>query len=163
MVLTFTPEVPVYYLIIGTAELGGSSSSYSVLARMNIDGTSCADFTREPDQTKIFINHFATQKVVNLTAASHTIKIRFRSESSSAHAYARRARILAIPLSGFAFQEVASTQSVNTTYATYQDIVSRTFSADAAGLPARLLGRAQLPVLLAEHQGEEHDRRGQPG
>ncbi|MBC7246879.1 MAG: hypothetical protein H5T73_03750 [Actinobacteria bacterium] len=132
-VLTFTPEVPGYYLIIGTAELRGSSSSYSVLARMTVDGTSCADFTGEPDQTNIYINHFAAQKVVNLTAASHTIKLQYRSESAFAYAYARRARILAIPVSSFATQEAASTQTISTTYPSYQDIVSKTFSVDAAG------------------------------
>src|SRR4030042_2718101 len=40
--LTFTPESQGNYLIIGTAELKGSSSSYSVLARLAVDGVSGA-------------------------------------------------------------------------------------------------------------------------
>jgi len=114
--LTFMPESAGAYLIVGTAELRGSSSSYSVLARLTVDGVSCADLTAEPEETGIYINHFATQKIVNLTAASHTIKLQYRSESTNASAYARRARILAIPVSSYEAQEAASAQTVSSTY-----------------------------------------------
>jgi hypothetical protein len=131
--LTFTPESAGSYLIIGTAELRGSSSSYSVLARLTVDGTSYAELTGEPEETGIYVNHFATSKMVNLTAASHTIKLQYRSESTSASAYARRARILAIPLSSYETQEAAGAQTVSSTYGSYQDVVSRSFSVGADG------------------------------
>jgi hypothetical protein len=131
--LTFTPESPGAYLIVGTAELRGSSSSYSVLARLTVDGVSYADLTGEPEETGIYVNHFATQKIVNLTAASHTIKIQYRSESTLAYAYARRARITAIPLNSYESQDSASTQTVNSTYGNYQDIVSKPFTVATAG------------------------------
>jgi len=53
-----------------------------------VDGVSCADLTAEPDQTGIYINHFASHRIVNLTAASHTVKLQYRSESTYAYAYA---------------------------------------------------------------------------
>lgn len=131
--LTFKPESAGAYLIVATAELKGSSSSYSVLARLTVDGASCAELTGEPEETGIYANHFATHKVVNLTAASHTLKLQYRSESTGAYAYARRARIMAVPLSSYEAQEAAGAQTVSKTYGTYQDIVSRPFSVDAAG------------------------------
>ncbi len=131
--LTFTPESAGAYLIVGTAELRGSSSSYSVLARLTVDGVSCADLTAEPEETGIYVNHFATQKIVNLTAASHTIKLQYRSESTYASAYARRARILAVPVSSYEAQEAASAQTVSSTYSSYQDIVQKPFTVGETG------------------------------
>jgi hypothetical protein len=131
--LTFTPESQGNYLIIGTAELKGNSSSYSVLARMTVDGVSYADFTGEPDETGLYINHFASHKILNLTAASHTIKIQYRSESTSAYAYARRARVLVIPLSSCESQDSASTKTVTATNGNYQDIITEPFTVGTAG------------------------------
>ncbi|MEW6555451.1 MAG: hypothetical protein AB1384_14335 [Actinomycetota bacterium] len=132
-VLTFTPESAGAYLVVGTAELRGSSSSYSVLARLTVDGVSCADFTGEPEETGIYVNHFAAHEVVNLTAASHTIRLQYRSESAYASAYARRARVLAIPLSSYETRAAASAQTVSATYGSYQDAVSLSFDVAVAG------------------------------
>jgi hypothetical protein len=144
--LTFTPESQGSYLIIATAELKGSSSSYSILARLTVDGVSCADFSGELDEPGIYINHFATHKMINLTAASHTIKIQYASKSTRAYAYARRARIIAIPLSSYESQESTSTQTVNSTYGNYQDIVSKSLSVAAAG-DYLLLASAEFNAL----------------
>ncbi len=131
--LTFTPQTPGAYLIVATAELKGSSSSYSVLARLTVDGVSCAELSGEPEETGKYINHFAAHEIVNLTAASHTVKIQYRSESRYASAYARRARIMAVPLSSVSSQEAVGAQAVTAKYGSYQDVVSMPFTVDAAG------------------------------
>ncbi len=132
-VLTFTPQVAGSYLLIATAELRGSSTSYSVLARLSVDGVAYAELTGEPDQTGIYRESYATHEIVNLTVASHTIKLQYRSESRYASAYIRRARLLAIPLSTFESQENAATQTLSARYATYQDVVSKPFTVGEAG------------------------------
>lgn len=133
VVLNFTPTAAGPYLIVGTAELKGSSTSYSVLMRVTVDGVSCAETIAEPEESGIWFQHFAVHEIVNLTANSHTIKIQYRSESSLCYAYARRARILAIPLESYESQKAAGAQTVSSVYPTYQDIATKPFAVSAPG------------------------------
>jgi head-tail adaptor len=85
------------------------------LAHLTIDGTEYALYDAEPADTTNY-QSFVTHKVINLTAASHTIKIQYRSESTSAYCRIRNARIVAIPLNGFYKDDDQDTQvSVTTT------------------------------------------------
>lgn len=51
--LTITTEVACPYLVVATAELKGSSDSYSVYMRMTIDGSPCAEMAFEPEERGI--------------------------------------------------------------------------------------------------------------
>ncbi len=95
--LTFTPPAAGAYLIIASAQvLSAVANKYVVLTRLNIDGT---DLTPEQQfYTKAatdWVSYFAMRKV-NLTAASHTIKIQYCTNNASGAASIRNARIIAL-------------------------------------------------------------------
>jgi len=126
-VLTFTPAAG-NYLILATAEVNGSSSSYNAKAQLTIDGTAYAVYDAEPSDTTNY-QSFVTHKVANLTAASHTIKIQFASENAGATAQIRNARIIVFSLSSFSKDDDQDTQvNVTTTEGT---VASLSFSAEA--------------------------------
>ena len=68
-------------MIFGFAEYKGSSTSYSTLVRLTVDGTAQADLTVEPNDATDY-QTFMTMKVASLSAAQHTINIDYRSENS---------------------------------------------------------------------------------
>jgi hypothetical protein len=126
-VLTFTPAAGDY-LVMATAEMYGSSGSYNAIAQMTINGTSYAVYDVEPADTTNYQTFF-THKIINLTAASHTIKIQYRSENTAATAGIRNARIVVIPLSSY-FKDDDQDAQVNVT-TTESTVASLTFNATA--------------------------------
>ena len=94
--LVFTPSTSDTWMIFGFAEYKGSSTSYSVLVRLTVDGTTEGDLTVEPNDTSDY-QTFMTMKTATLSAAQHTINIDYRSENSGATARVRNVRIVAIP------------------------------------------------------------------
>jgi hypothetical protein len=131
VVLTFTPSLTGYYLVIASAELRGSSNSYNVRVQMTIDGTTYANPTWQPDEANMWESFF-TSKVVNLGSGSHTIRIQYSSENSAQTVTIRRARIMALRLSDFESNEAETQQTV--TSGTYADIVTKTFTPSTAGV-----------------------------
>lgn len=131
VILTFTPSLTGYYLVIASAELRGSSNSYNVRVRMTIDGTTYANPTWQPDEANMWESFF-TSKVVNLGSGSHTIRIQYSSENSAQTVTIRRARIMALRLSDFESNEAETQQTV--TSGTYADIVTKTFTPFTAGV-----------------------------
>lgn len=108
--------------------MNGSSSSYNAKAQLTIDGTAWAVYDAEPKDTTNY-QSFITHKIVNLTAASHTIKIQYASENTLATARIRNARIIVFSLSGFSKDDDQDTQvNVTTTEST---VASLTFNATA--------------------------------
>ena len=81
------------YLVLGTAEVGGSSTSYNALAQLTVDGTAWSGYDAEP-KTAANYQTFVTHKVVTLTAGTHTIKLQFCSENAAATATIRNARLV---------------------------------------------------------------------
>lgn len=131
VILTFTPSLTGYYLVIASAELRGSSNAYDVRVRMTIDGTTYANPTWQPDEANMWESFF-TSKVINLGSGSHTIRIQYSSENSAQTVTIRRARIMALKLSDFENNEAENEQTV--TSGTYVDIVTRTFTPSTAGV-----------------------------
>ena len=118
--LTFTPNAADDWIILGFAEYKSSSTSYSALLRLTVDGNVDAEITKEPKDTTDYIA-FQTAKFRNLTAASHTINLDYRSENAAGTVYVRKARIVAIRKSGIGFYQTASdsAQALTTTLANY--------------------------------------------
>jgi len=131
VILTFTPSLTGYYLVIASAELRGSSNAYDVRVRMTIDGTTYANPTWQPDEVNMWESFF-TSKVINLSSGSHTIRIQYSSENFAQTVTIRRARIIALKLSDFENNEAENEQTV--TSRTYVDIVTRTFAPSTAGV-----------------------------
>jgi hypothetical protein len=94
-VLTFTPTIADEWVILGFCEYKGSSTSYSVKMRMLVDGATKGEILAEPNIT-IEYQTFTAMAVMNLSAASHTIRIQYASENSTKSVYARNARIIAV-------------------------------------------------------------------
>ncbi len=129
--LTFT-SVADAYLVLASAELRGSSGSYDMEAQLTIDGTVYAELDTRPDETatNLYSHHFATFKAINLTAASHTFKIQYRSSSGFGTCSIRHARIAVFRISNYAFAENEGSQPVSGGYA---DKVTKTFNVEVAG------------------------------
>jgi hypothetical protein len=131
VILTFTPSLTGYYLVIASAELRGSSNAWHVRVQMTIDGTTYANPTWQPDEANMWESFF-TSKVINLGSGSHTIRIQYSSENSAQTVTIRRARIMALRLSDFESNEAETQQTV--TSGTYADIVTKTFTPSTAGV-----------------------------
>jgi hypothetical protein len=129
--LTFTPTVADDWVILGFAEYKGSSTSYSVLARMTIDGAAEGQITVEPKATSDY-QSFTASKVTSLSAASHTVTLDYASENAAATARLRNARIIAIRKSALVVSSNAadSSQNLTTTLANY---VTLSFTPATAG------------------------------
>jgi len=129
--LTFTSAADAY-LVIASAELRGSSSSYDMEARLTVDATTYAELDTRPDETAtdLYSHHFATFKTINLTAASHTFKLQYRSSSFFGTCSIRHARIAVFRIFDYALAENESEQSVS---GWYSDKVSKTFNVETAG------------------------------
>jgi len=131
VVLTFTPSLTGYYLVIASAELSGGSTAYDVRVRMTIDETTYANPTWQPDETNMWESFF-TSKVISFGSDPHTIKIQYSSENPAQTVTIRRARIMALKLLDFESNEAEAQQAV--TSGTYVDIVTETFTPSTAGV-----------------------------
>lgn len=129
--LTFT-SVADAYLVLASAELRGSSTSYDIGARLTIDGTTYAELDTRPDETAtdLYSHHFATFKAINLTAASHTLKIQYRSSSSMGTCSIQHANIAVFRIFNYAYAENEGSQSVS---GGYSDKVVKTFNVNSVG------------------------------
>jgi hypothetical protein len=124
--LTFTPPAQDNYLILAYATADGNSTSYDFKVQLTIDGTA---YSTVNIRTVNSANRYpwAVSKVVNLTAASHTIKIQYCSSSSSGTAGIAHARIVALNLSRFQNRYYAENEArTTTTSTTYVDKLSLT-------------------------------------
>jgi hypothetical protein len=124
--LTFTPPTQDDYLILAYATADGSSTSYDFKVQLTIDGTA---YSTVNIRTVNSANRYpwAVSKVVNLTAASHTIKIQYCSASTSGTAGIAHARIVALNLSRFQNLYYAEDEArTTTTSTTYVDKLSLT-------------------------------------
>jgi|GEM_PF-3590980 len=124
------------YLVIGTAEFTGSSTSYSTYVRLLDDtgATTVAEGLREPTVATTHFYTFAAITRKTLSSFPHTFKIQYYTESG-ATAYIKRARLTAVKIDDLGadnqFGEVVAATS--TTATTYQDKVTLTFTPSAAG------------------------------
>ena len=128
--LSFTPTAADDWVILGFAEYKGTSTSYSVRARLVIDGVTENEITVEPTNATDYQSYTA-MKVASLSAAAHTVTLDYSSESSSATAYIRNARIVALRKSSLDIQSNAvDTQQ---TLGAINVLCAATFTPAAAG------------------------------
>ena len=98
--LTFTPSTSGDYLIIATANYGGSSTDYSTLLQFLKDGSVQAGPTRETSATEARYT-FGVMRKINLDATSHTFKIQYKTENTANTARINYAHIVAIRIDQF--------------------------------------------------------------
>jgi hypothetical protein len=131
--LTFTPSTSGDYLIIATANYGGSSTDYSTLLQFLKDGSVQAGPTRETSATEARYT-FGVMRKINLDATSHTFKIQYRTENTANTARINYAHIVAIRIDQFSNNYYSESESesapaaINTVY----DKVTNTYTAQAA-------------------------------
>lgn len=128
--LTFALSSAGNYTFLASAELAGSSTSYDVKARLLIDGTTNSEYVSESEEATIYHHFFIAHRTTELASGTHTLKIQYATESSSATAYIRRARIAAIKVTNYKFNETTTEQSLGTSYA---NITTLTFSVGTTG------------------------------
>ena len=129
LTLQWTPTIADDYAIIGSAEYDATNYGASWV-RMTVDGAVQAESCGRVRDVDCW--PFAVQKVMNLSAAQHTITIDYRSDGSRITAKIRRARIVAI-------RKAALTWSTNAADGTYSlttspaDYVTLNFTPSSAG------------------------------
>jgi len=95
VLLGFTPAAADDWIIFGFCELKSPNVNYSAFVQLFIDGAGEGQITRRPVDPADYVP-FVAVKVKNLTAMPHTVKLMYKTSSSAAAAYVRRARICAV-------------------------------------------------------------------
>jgi len=128
LTLQFTPTAADDYVIFAFAEhrCDGYGSHYT---RMTVDGAVEGDEARRTRGNDWF--PFAVMKVMNLTAAQHTIEIEYRSSGSDT-AYIRRARIIALRKASLEWAAAAA-DSQQTITGTMTDFAALDFTPSSTG------------------------------
>jgi hypothetical protein len=131
--LTFTPSTSGDYLIIATANLGGSSTQYSTLVQFLKDGIVQAGPTRETSASEARYT-FGVMRKINLDATSHEFKIQYKTEHTLNTAYISYAHIVAIRLDQFSNNYYAESEGESgpASSNTWYDKVTNTYTAEAA-------------------------------
>jgi len=93
--MTFTPNTADDWVILGFAEFKESTTSYRDQIQLTVDGTVIQASDVAPKATTDY-QSFSGLKLVNLSAASHTFNIDYKTSNASGTAYIRRARIVAV-------------------------------------------------------------------
>jgi hypothetical protein len=114
-VLTFTPSTAGNYLIMASAKinLNTATNGYQPAINFTIDGTEYGYWQAGLSAPTDYLA-FATMINASLSAASHTLKIAYRTTSATYTAYIRDARIVAVKLVKQYVSEVEFTGSTNT-------------------------------------------------
>lgn len=124
--LTFTPASQGDYLIIASAEWGQQTAAGFGRVQLDVDGTLSGVISMDGLSTS-FVQPWATVVRVNLTAASHTIKIQYYTNGSGT-VRARFARIAAIRLDTLDNNYYAAGTASTTTNTTPTDHTTLTFT-----------------------------------
>jgi len=128
--MIFTPQITADFVMIATAEVQGSSTSYQAKARLTILSTTYQElFYRVKDTTDWY--PFCGLKRLTLNAnASYTINIGFCTSNSAATAYIKNARLIILSLQS----EYAESEGLSTTTNTnWVDKLALTFTPPTDG------------------------------
>ena len=128
--LTFTPASTQDYLIIWSAEITNSSTSYDCKVELTVEGTVVAEGNFEANAANIYYPVGGIDIANLASGASRTIKIRYCSENAFGTAKIKNARIAAIPLSGYTVNSQEATDA-STASTSYQTAASVTFTPEA--------------------------------
>jgi hypothetical protein len=133
LALTFTPSTSGDYLILATANYGGSSTDYSTLLQFLKDGSVQAGPTRETSATEARYT-FGVMRKINLDTTSHTFKIQYRTENTANTARIEFAHIVAIRVDQFSnnYYTESEGESAPAAANTVYDKVTNTYTAQAA-------------------------------
>jgi len=131
--LTFTPSTSGDYLIIATANYGGSSTDYSTLLQFLKDGSVQVGPTRETSASEARYT-FGVMRKINLDATSHTFKIQYKTENTLNTAHISYAHIVAIRIDQFSntYYAESEVESGPAAANTWYNKVTNTYTAQAA-------------------------------
>jgi hypothetical protein len=131
--LTFTPSTSGDYLIIATANYGGSSTDYSTLLQFLKDGSVQVGPTRETSASEARFT-FGVMRKINLDATSHTFKIQYKTENTANTARISYAHIVAIRVDQFSNSYYAESEGESgpASSNTWYNKVTNTYTAQAA-------------------------------
>ncbi|GEM_PF-3445826 len=128
--LTITPPTTKYYLVMATGFVTSTTTSNYIGVTLQIDGTNYADQQFTPRTAGSYVT-LAAHKVIQLSSgSSHTIKIRYKSESNGTTVSIKDTHLCALEVSHYHTAELAAPAS--TTSTSFQDAVTLTFAAEAA-------------------------------
>lgn len=120
--LSFNPPVSEDWVIFGFCEFKCVNVEHATFVQLFVDSTGEGQNTRKPVGVNDYMP-FVTVKVKNLPAGPHTMRLMFKTGSTSATAYVRNARICAVRKAALEMWSAAQDSGVPLT-STLTDIVS---------------------------------------
>jgi len=132
LTLTFTPPSTKNFLVIASALTNNSSTSYSTIVQLDIDGTAYSTSYHKPVNTSLNWLSFGTHKVISATGGvAKTAKVQYCTENALGTAYIKRVAIAILEVSNY---HDAEDETENTTMENlWQDAVTLNFTPAAQG------------------------------
>lgn len=127
----FTPPTTKDYLIVFSALTNNSSTSFSTIVQLNINGTGYSETFHLPVDATLNWRSFGGQKVITANAnVAQNISIQYKTENAAATAYIQRSSIAVIEIANY--QNAEANTETSTTSRTYVTKATLTFTPSAA-------------------------------
>ncbi|HVO36637.1 MAG TPA: hypothetical protein VMT01_00515 [Candidatus Acidoferrum sp.] len=128
--IIFTPQVTGDFIMIATAEVQGSSTSYQAKARLTIASTTYQELLYRVKDTTDWYPFCGLKRLTLNANASYTINIGFCTSNSAATAYIKNTKLIIFSLQS----EYAESEGLSTTTSTnWVDKVALTFTPPTDG------------------------------
>jgi len=145
--IVFTPQITADFIIIATAEVQGSSTSYQARARLIVNSTTYQELMYRVKDTTDWYPFCGLKRMTLNESTTYSIKVQFCTNNAAATASIRNAKIIIISLqSSYAESEVLST----TDSTIWQDKVTLAFTPPSDG--------EYLIIATANYRGSSINR-----
>jgi hypothetical protein len=145
--MVFTPQITADFVIIATAEVQGSSTSYQVRAQLAVNSTTYQELRYRVKDTTDWYPFDGVKRLTLSEGITYIFKIQFSTNNGGATAFIRNAKLLLLSLqSEYAESEVLSTTSSTS----WQDKVALTFTPTSDG--------DYLIIVTANYRGSSTSR-----
>ena len=128
--ISFTPQVTADFVIIATAEVQGSSTSYQAKAQLTVNSTTYQELAYRVKDTTDWYPFDGLKRLTLNGGTNYEVKIQFCTNNAAGTASIRNARLLILSLRS----EYAESEGLSTTTSTsWQDKATLTFTPPSSG------------------------------
>jgi len=145
--ISLTPQSTANFVIIATAEVQGSSTSYQARAQLTVNTTTHQELRYRVKDTTDWYSFSGLKRMALVANTNYVVKIQYCTSNSGATASIRNARIIIFSLQS----EYAESEDLSSTGSTsWQDKVALAFTPSAGG--------EYLIIATANYRGSRTDR-----
>lgn len=128
--IVFAPQTTADFMMIATAEVQGSSTSYQTKARLMMDSTTYQELAYRIKDITDWYPFCASKRVTLNGSTSYSIKVEFCTNNAAATGYIRNARLVVLSIQS----EYAESEGLSTTSSTsWQDKTTLAFTPPSGG------------------------------